>query len=236
MASFLVSALLASVAVASPLTGGVPTNVKVLSAEDPAYEQLNSNWAGAVLRKDGGTFQAVTGSFKVPKPTGEGSAAIWVGVDGMDCGVILQTGVDASIKGGQVSYSSWYEWFPDPSYTFDNIDFAAGDDVTLTATTHSTTTGTVTIENKTKNQKVTKDVSSTSALCQKNAEWIVEDYSSGGLVEFDNFGTVTFTSATATTGSGSVGPDGATIVDIAQNGTQLTQSSVANGQVTIKHT
>ncbi|EIW87334.1 hypothetical protein CONPUDRAFT_116544 [Coniophora puteana RWD-64-598 SS2] len=232
MASFLATILLASAAVATPLAA-IP--VDAAAPSDATYEVLSSNWAGAVLRKDADTFKAVTGSFKVPKPTGSGSAAIWVGIDGADCGVILQTGVDATIKNGQVSYSSWYEWFPDPSHVFTGIEFSAGDEVTLTATAHSNTTGTVTIENKTKNKKVSSDVSSSHALCQKDAEWIVEDYSSGGLVQFDNFGTVTFTNNVATTASGTVGPAGAQIWDISHNGTQLTHSSVSNGNVIIKH-
>lgn len=42
-------------------------------------------------------------------------------------------------------------------------------------------------------------------LCGKNAEWIVEDYNvseggSSGLVPFANFGTVTFSSASAIVG------------------------------------
>ncbi|EIW87335.1 Aspergilloglutamic peptidase [Coniophora puteana RWD-64-598 SS2] len=163
---------------------------------------------------------------------------MWVGIDGVDCCVILQTGVDATINNNQVSYSAWYEWFPDPSHTFDSIDFAAGDDVTLATTAHSTTNVTVMIENKTKNQNVTHEVSSSHALCQKDAEWIVEDYSSGGdTVKFDDFGTVTFTGAQATTGSGTVRADGATIYGIKdQSGKVLTQSSVSNGNVVIKHT
>ncbi|EIW87319.1 Aspergilloglutamic peptidase, partial [Coniophora puteana RWD-64-598 SS2] len=161
---------------------------------------------------------------------------MWVGIDGVGCQVILQTGVDATIDNGQVSYSSWYEWYPDPSHTFDNINFSAGDVVTLTATAHTTNTGTVTIENATNGQKVSSDVNSTTALCMQNAEWIVEDYIGGNSqVSFDNFGTVTFTNAQATTGSGAVGPDGATIYEIVQNNVQLTQASVQNGNVVISH-
>lgn len=53
-----------------------------------------------------GTFTAVTGTFTVPTPTGsDGSSSAWVGIDGDTCGsAILQTGVDFTISGGQVSY------------------------------------------------------------------------------------------------------------------------------------
>ncbi|EIW87337.1 hypothetical protein CONPUDRAFT_44645 [Coniophora puteana RWD-64-598 SS2] len=203
------------------------------------YEVQSNNWAGAVITAAAGTYQAVTGTFTVPKPSGSGSAAIWVGIDGAgpDCKVILQTGIVANVNNGQVAYGAWSEWFPDPSNSFSNITFATGDVVKLTATAHSKTTGTVTIENQTSGQKVSQDLSSSHAICQEYAEWIVEDYSSGNSqVTFDNFGTVTFTDAQATTASGTVGADGATIWDIWQDNVQLTKSSVSNGNVVISHT
>jgi hypothetical protein len=64
----------------------------------------------------------------------------------------------------------------------------------------------------------------------------VEDYEEGdSLVPLANFGTVTFSGASATTGSGSVGPSGATIIDIEQNGQVLTSSSVSGSSVTVKY-
>jgi len=193
-------------------------------------------WAGAVLEDEPGTFTSVTGTFTVPTPTGSGSSAIWVGLDGVGCQVILQTGVDATIEDGKVSYSSWYEWYPDPSYVFTNISFAPNDTVKLTATAHTNTTGTVTIENLTQNQVVSSPVDSTTALCQQNAEWIVEDYAAGGLVQFDDFGTVRFMEAMAATENHTVvGPQGATMYEIQQNGTTLATASVELGDVVVKH-
>ncbi|EIW87318.1 concanavalin A-like lectin glucanase [Coniophora puteana RWD-64-598 SS2] len=233
MASFIVLALTASALAIGHQGQVVKINPKNGNA---TYDVQSSNWAGAVIQAAPGTYQAVTGTFTVPSSSGSGSAAIWVGIDGAgsDCGVILQTGIVANSDN---TYYSWYEWFPDPSYNFNNINFAAGDVVKLTATAHSTTTGTVTIENQTNGQSVTQDVSSTHALCQEYAEWIVEDYEVGsGQAQFDDFGTVTFSSAQAQTGSGYAGPDGATIWDIWQNNVQLTQSSVQNGNVVVSHT
>lgn len=66
-------------------------------------------------------------------------------------------------------------------------------------------------------------------LCETNAEWIVEDFSSGNsLVPFANFGTVTFTGASVTTTSGStLGVTGAEILDIKQSNTVLTSCSTS---------
>jgi len=218
--------------------GSLPTDVVYGDAPngDGSSVVYDTVWAGAVLEDEPGTFTSVTGTFTVPTPTGSGSSAIWVGLDGVGCQVILQTGVDATIEDGKVSYSSWYEWYPDPSYVFTNISFAPNDTVKLTATAHTNTTGTVTIENLTQNQVVSSPVDSTTALCQQNAEWIVEDYAAGGLVQFDDFGTVRFMGAMAATENHTVvGPQGATMYEIQQNGTTLATASVELGDVVVKH-
>ncbi|EPS99593.1 hypothetical protein FOMPIDRAFT_1124041 [Fomitopsis schrenkii] len=203
------------------------------------------NWAGAVYDSyPSGTFTSVTGTFTVPTPnapsggSGSYSAAAWVGIDGDTCSnAILQTGVDFTIDdSGSVSYGAWYEWYPEPSYDFDSISFSAGDSVQLTVTASSTTSGTVVIENLSTGQTVTQDLTSSYELCEENAEWIVEDYEEGdSLVPFADFGTVTFTGASATTGSGSIGPGGATLFDIQQNGEILTSSSVSDSEVIIEY-
>lgn len=93
------------------------------------------------------------------------------------------------------------------------------------------------IENVSTGESVTHTFSSQSnALQELNAEWIVEDFSSGGsLVSFADFGTVTFTDAVATTSSGTQGPGDATLIDIEQNGEVLTSSSVTDTTVTVEY-
>lgn len=92
-------------------------------------------------------------------------------------------------------------------------------------------------QNVSKGQTVTHTFSGQSAALQElNAEWIVEDFSSnGGLVPFANFGTVTFTGASATGSSGTVTPAGASILDIKQNGQVLTSVSSSGSSVTISY-
>ena len=132
--------------------------------------------------------------------------------------------------------AAWYEWYPDYAYDFSGISFSSGDSVRVTVTAASTKSGTAKIENLTTGKTVTKSITSSSALCEQDAEWIVEDYEeSGGLVPFANFGTVTFTSASAGKSSGSSGPSGATIIDIEQNGNVLTSVSTSSSSVTVKY-
>ena len=75
------------------------------------------------------------------------------------------------------------------------------------------------------------------ALCGENAEWIVEDYSvNGGLVPFANFGTVTFTDASAEYPGGPVSPASASIIDLVVNGAVISSVSTGSSSVTISYT
>ncbi|KAF5383155.1 hypothetical protein D9615_004962 [Tricholomella constricta] len=214
----------------------VPTNV--------SHAEFSTNWAGAVLESAANTFKSVTGTFVVPvpsEPSGGGtslhSASAWVGIDGDTCQTaILQTGIDFTIANGRVSYDAWYEFFPDFAHDFTGISISAGDTVQLTVTASSLTSGTAVIHNLSTGQTVSKAISSTAHLCQANAEWIVEDFESGGsLVPLADFGTVTFSNAHATTSSGTVGPAGAVIINMEQNGQVLTSASTSSSGVTVQY-
>ncbi|CAK7207370.1 hypothetical protein SEUCBS139899_010180 [Sporothrix eucalyptigena] len=204
----------------------------------------SSNWAGAVLIGTG--FTKVTGTFVVPVPaepsggksTTEYAASAWVGIDGDTAqNSILQTGVDFYVENGKTSYDAWYEWYPDYAYTFTGIQISAGDTITVTVTATSTKAGTAVIENVSTGQTVTHSFTSESnALQELNAEWIVEDFEEGSaLVPFANFGTVTFTDASAVGSSGTVGPSGASIIDIEQSNKVLTSVSVSDTEVVVTY-
>ncbi|EFX02566.1 acid proteinase [Grosmannia clavigera kw1407] len=204
----------------------------------------SSNWAGAVL--DGSDFTSVTGTFVVPTPSEpsggssskEYSAAIWVGLDGSSCDTtILQTGIDVNIQGGEVSFDAWYEWYPDYSYNFDGFGISAGDSIKLTATASSTTGGKVIVDNLSTGKSVTHSFSGESAaLCETNAEWIVEDFEEGSsLVPFADFGKVTFTDCSVTSSGKSLGVTGSTVNDIKQSGKVLTSCSFGASTVTCSY-
>ncbi|TVY41451.1 Aspergillopepsin [Lachnellula subtilissima] len=192
--------------------------------------QYSSNWAGAVLTAPpaGTTFNAVSAKFVVPTPSGSGSASAWVGIDGDTyTNSILQTGLDFTVTNGKVSYDAWYEWYPDYAYDFTGISFSAGDSVSVSVKSSSSTAGTAVIENLTTGKTVSKALTSTAALGGQNAEWIVEDFEeNGSLVTFADFGAVTFTDATAGYTGGSEGSSGASLLDIKQSSKVLTSSSL----------
>ncbi|KAL1878027.1 hypothetical protein VTK73DRAFT_8251 [Phialemonium thermophilum] len=207
------------------------------AAGNSSHVDYSQNWAGAVLIGSG--FTSVTGTIVVPTPSAPSggrrstqyAASAWVGIDGDTCQTaILQTGVDFYATGsGSVSFDAWYEWFPDYAYTFSGFAVHAGDTIRMTATVSGSTSGSVRLENLSTGRSVSHSFSNQQgSLCQTNAEWIVEDFSSGGgLVPFADFGTVTFTSASATTRSGTVGVQGADIIDIRQGNSVLTDCSTS---------
>ncbi|PYH88607.1 hypothetical protein BO71DRAFT_365053 [Aspergillus ellipticus CBS 707.79] len=219
-----------------------PTTVK-----NQTNVEYSSNWSGAVLVNPPSaeaTYTAVTGTFTVPEPTGSSgssqAASAWVGIDGDTYGnAILQTGVDFTVEGGEASFDAWYEWYPDYAYDFSDIDISAGDEIVAIVESYSSTSGIAIIENKSTGQKVSKEISSSSALGGINAEWIVEDFEEDGeLVNLVDFGTVVFSGAVAEAAGGeSVGLDGATIIEIEDDsGEVVTDVTInSNSEVTIQY-
>ncbi|KAJ6164438.1 Aspergillopepsin-2 [Penicillium chermesinum] len=208
-----------------------PNTEEPLQLNATSHEEYSSNWAGAVLIGTG--YTAVTAEFVVPLPSppSGGSpfeqycASAWVGIDGDTCSsAILQTGVDFCVQGNTVSYDAWYEWYPDYAYNFNGISISTGDTIRVTVDASSKTTGIATVENVSNGQSVTHRFNGgvDGDLCEYNAEWIVEDFESGSsLVPFADFGTVTFQNAVASKGGYSVGPAGATLLDIEQGARSL---------------
>ncbi|KAI0367120.1 aspergillopepsin [Pilatotrama ljubarskyi] len=227
-----------------PKAPGSDRVVEVDALGNVTHPEFSSNWAGAVLVAGSNTFKSVTGTFTVPTPrepsgaSGTHSASAWVGIDGDTCGTaILQTGIDFTISGGRASFDAWYEWFPDFAHDFSGISISPGNSITVTVTASSLTSGTATIINHSTGQQVSHSFSGQPSLCQENAEWIVEDFEeNGGLVPLANWGTVTFTGVSAGTSSGTVTPAGATIIDMEQNGRQLTSVSASSSSVTVTYT
>ncbi|KAF8452561.1 peptidase G1 [Boletus edulis BED1] len=203
--------------------------------------QYTTNWAGAVWIEKDGALTHVTGTFTVPTPSGRSgdAASAWVGIDGDSdiCnGGLLQTGVDFTVTNDGASYDAWYEWYPNYSYYFSNLDVSAGDVIRASVTASSATSGTAVVENLTNGQSATQQINSTYALCGLSAEWIVEDFedSNNKLVPFANFGEVTFSDAVAT-GAGTYTPHDATIVDISQDNKVLTSTRTNGSSLTVKY-
>ncbi|KAM6491186.1 Peptidase A4 family domain containing protein [Amanita muscaria] len=214
------------------LSGDTGLTAATNASNDASY---SSNWAGAVWDYPANTFYKVTGTFTVPTPSApNGVASVWVGIDGhsASCRSILQTGISMYYQDDVVSYKPWYEWLPDKSHQYiDLLDVNAGDDIRLTVTAFSTTSGTTLIENLTTGKSELHPISDPSnPLCLKNAEWIVEDFNlNGSRAPFCNFGVVAFRDASASLRSGKViNPTGALQLNIRQNSKVMTMVSQGN--------
>ena len=206
--------------------------------------QYSNNWAGAVYENPPkeGPFTAVEGTFTVPEPKTDGKAdgttagSAWVGIDGDTYGdAILQAGVDFYVEAdGSTRYDAWYEWYPDYAYDFE-MDVQAGDEIYLWIESYSPSEGIAYIENLTTGESASQDLSTPNkkaVLAGHNAEWIVEDFQSGGkLVNLVDFGTVTFTDAQAFSGRTVHGVQGATIIELKQGDKVLTETHIQNDSV-----
>ncbi len=147
----------------------------------------------------------------------------WVGIGGAQSGtnsggVLLQTGIDNSCVNGIQESSGWWEEFPsNPNYgmPFSNFPVSPGDNIQASVFENSGGSWTTLLENLStglegimvtgegwgvapigatgfSDQGTTTNVSYAGGY---TAEWIVEDPtgSSGNLVPFANYGSVTFT-------------------------------------------
>src|SRR5271166_1726234 len=159
-------------------------------ASTASAASVSSNWAGYLaspLPSVAKRFSSVSGSWREPSAVcsagREGYSAVWVGLGGdrEDAQALEQVGTDADCsRSGHASYSAWYELIPaGPVGVPIRIrDLSSGARFTATR-------GVANV-----------DVSS--------AEWIVEApsvcFSTGscGLLPLTDFGSVEFTSATAT--------------------------------------
>lgn len=192
----------------TPNTGGTSG----ASPSDPTppattTSYTSSNWSGYLAAT--GSYTAVSGSWTVPKATGvvgkSSADATWVGIGGVSSGDLIQVGTQNTVSSsGHQTASAFYEILPSSAHTITSLSVTPGD--VVTASLNETTSGhwQVSIADTTTGQSYTTTLAYTSS--HSSAEWIEEDPSTifSHLIPFDNFGTVSFTGAAATTGGSSV--------------------------------
>jgi hypothetical protein len=174
--------------------------------------QVSSNWSGyAAAAPTGGTaaFSDVTATWVQPKAKcsagREDSAAFWVGLggDSADSQSLEQLGTEADCDsdGTAPTYAAWWEIVPAASVAIP-LKIRAGDRVTAAVLVKGQAV-TMSLKDVTRRTRFSKTVTSTQQLDVSSAEWIAEAPStctaSGRCraVPLTQFGTVTFTNATA---------------------------------------
>ena len=184
---------------ASP-SGGVDSLTPALSSAEKATGYDSTNWAGYVSTSGG--FTAISASWTVPRPTGNGVStsadATWVGIGGITTSDLIQVGTANQVTaGGQVTSTIFYELLPGNAITVTSVPVSPGDVVKASLSVNNGL-WTITATNLTTSRSFSTAVNYASSY--SSAEWIQEDpaYSNGTLVPFDNFGSVTFSGGLAT--------------------------------------
>ncbi|MGA2621259.1 MAG: G1 family glutamic endopeptidase [Thermoguttaceae bacterium] len=190
------------------------------SGRSSSTTTTSSNWSGYAAETNlngaaSGSVTAVNGTWKVPTATANGStstaySSVWVGIDGYSSSSVEQIGTDSDIVNGQAQYYVWYEMYPSASENVTGMTISAGD--TINASVTYLTSGAhagqfqLTITDASKTNDTFTIYQTASSAARSSAEWVVEAPSStSGVLPLANFGSVTFTNATATI-NGKTGP------------------------------
>jgi len=204
-----------TIAVAAALAIGAGT---ARAARGDIVSQTSSNWAGYAVTSSATptTFTSVSGSWTQPTATctagSPAYSAFWVGLGGFSDGAqaLEQTGteVDCAVD-GSATYSAWYELVPAAPVKL-KLAVQPGDSISAGVSVSGRTV-TVRVTDVTRRRAVTKKLKMT-APDLTSAEWIAEAPSACSNfgcrpLPLTNFGTISFTGASAT-GNGHTGAIG----------------------------
>jgi hypothetical protein len=204
--------------------------------ENQAYDSYN--WSGYAVTGSSGAVTDAKGSWTVPLVTCTGTptgySSFWVGIDGFSSNSVEQTGTDSDCesltgKSGTPTYYAWFEFYPNPSYVIEfSKGIKPGDSMTAEVKYAGQAPGvgrrgsgaqfTVTIADTTQGESYTTTSTAPSAN-ESSAEWIAEAPCCGkgeSILPLADFGTVFFSSGTATVGSanGAIGSFGSNVQEI----------------------
>ena len=192
----------------------------------PGHDQLESrrllttvystNWSGYGAATNlsspaSGAVTAVSGSWVVPTVTGSGRgttySAAWVGIDGLSDDTVEQLGTEQDVSRGTAQYSAWWEMYStgkgQPEQEITGFTVKPGDSITASVKYTGSGNFVLSISDSTRNETFTTTQNTSSVqsptASQSSAEWIVEAPSvGGGQSSLADFGTITFTNASAT--------------------------------------
>jgi hypothetical protein len=168
----------------------------------------STNWSGYAVT--GGRYRSVSASWTQPSVSCTSTntwSSFWVGLDGDGSSTVEQTGTEADCSGGRAVYSSWYEMYPKFPVSFSN-PVVPGDVFFARVTTDGSGSFTLFLQDKTRGWSHTVSARLKHARLA-SAEVIAEaPSSSGGVLPLSNFGTVSFSGATANASPGSISSGG----------------------------
>jgi hypothetical protein len=193
----------------------------------------SSNWSGYAVT--GSRFTSVSSSWTEPtaKCSGTAYSSFWVGLDGDTSGTVEQTGTDADCSGSTPQYYAWYEMYPKFPTNYSNT-VKPGDRMSASVTTNGSGSFTLTISDSTQGWTKTTSARLKSAKLA-SAEVIAEaPSSSGGVLPLANFGSVSFSGASANGAQLAGSTPGIDAITMASGSTVKAQpSSISNGAFSV---
>ncbi len=190
-----IAGVLAIAAALSATAGGATSSLRHVR-DHRITNSSSSNWSGYAVT--GSRFTSVSSSWTEPTATCSATAysSFWVGLDGDTSNTVEQTGTDADCSGKTPQYYAWYEMYPKYPVNFSNT-VRPGDKMTASVTTNGSGSFTLKISDATHGWSRTVTARLKSAKLA-SAEVIAEaPSSSSGVLPLANFGTVSFTGASA---------------------------------------
>jgi hypothetical protein len=161
-------------------------------------QPVSQNWSGYAATA--GDYTAVSATWTVSEVSAVSSAGVdaaWVGIGGVRSHDLIQAGTQRTVSPrGVTQHEAWIELLPQPSQMVP-LKISAGDSVSVSITQQGPETWLIALTNTTSGEayEVTKHYASSLS----SAEWVEEAPSAGrgGPLPLDDFGTLTFTRASA---------------------------------------
>jgi hypothetical protein len=166
------------------------------------------NWSGYVATAAAGQITAVSANWTVPVAScgggGDTYSSDWVGIDGYPNtdGTVEQDGTDSDCAGGTPTYYAWYEMFPAGTTELPSgHPVSAGDEMTASVTVSGTQWSLTVNDSNSQHSWSYNESITQSGLQEASAEWVAERPTvNGQYAVLTDFGSVTFTGASATLG------------------------------------
>ena len=202
----------------------------------PVHMRTNStstNWSGYAVT--GSRYTSVSSSWTEPSVSCSGTAysSFWVGLDGDTSNTVEQTGTDADCSGSTPQYYAWYEMYPKYPVNLRGT-VRPGDHLSASVTTNGSGSFTLTITDSTQGWTNTTNARLKSAKLA-SAEVIAEaPSSSGGVLPLANFGTASFSGASANGSTLTSSTPGIDAITMQSGSTVKAQpGSISNGSFSV---
>lgn len=170
------------------------------SVPTPEKAYGSTNWSGYVV--DASNFTSISGSWTIPATSGQAGVdaldASWIGIGGFHDSSLVQAGtMNIVTANGEKASAAFYEILPAPAVIIPDMPISEGHNISTNVKEVSANNWRISITNNTTGQNFTITIPYQSS--HSVAAWIQEVPSKvdGTLYPIDNFGTVTFTGASA---------------------------------------